>query len=91
MPFGPPLTITKESDEFEAVDVEVTRNRPTFEKCELGTVFVDPTWKTPNRIWKAKWVVQELYMTYDDLNNLRDNPDYDIPAEDVLRALFGMT
>ena len=89
MPFGPPLTIfTKESDEFEAVDVEVTRNRPTFEKCELGTVFVDPTWKAPNRIWKAKWVIHELYMTYDDLNNLRDNPDYDIPAEDVLRALF---
>ena len=89
MPFGPPLTIfTKESDEFEAVDVEVTRNRPTFEKCELGTVFVDPTWKAPNRIWKAKWVIHELYMTYDDLNNLRDNPDYDIPSEADLRAIF---
>ena len=89
MPFGPPLTIfTKESDEFEAVDVEITCNRPTFEKCELGTVFPSPTWNQPNRIWKAKWVVHELYMTYDDLNELRDNPDYDIPSEAELRAVF---
>lgn len=89
MPFGPPLTIsTKESDEFEAIDVEITRNRPTFEKCELGTVFVDPTWAAPNQLWKAKWVVHCLYLTYDDLNKLRENPDYDIPSEEQLRAIF---
>ena len=29
-----------------------------------------------------------MYLTYDDLNKLRENPDYDIPPEDVLRALF---
>ena len=89
MPFGPPITIaTEESDEFEAVDIEVTRNRPTFEKCELGTVFVDPTWKSPNQIWKAKYIVHELYLTYDDLNKLRENPEYDIPSEEQLRAAF---
>jgi hypothetical protein len=89
MPIGPPITLfTKDSDEFEAIDVEVTRNRPTFEKCELGTVFVDPTWKSPNQIWKAKWIVHRLYMTYDDLNKLRENPDYDIPSEEQLRAVF---
>ena len=89
MPIGPPLTIpTEESDEFEAIDVEITRNRPTFEKCELGTVFPDPTWNSPNQLWKAKWVVHSMYMTYEDLNKLRDNPDYDIPPEDQLRALF---
>jgi hypothetical protein len=89
MPFGKPLTIsTQESDEFEAIDIEVTRNRPTFEKCELGTVFIDPTWNSPNQLWKAKWIVHEMYLNYDDLTKLRDNPDYDIPSDDQLRAIF---
>jgi hypothetical protein len=89
MPIGKPLTVhTKESDEFEAVDVEVTHNRPIFEKCELGTVFVAPTWRNPNQIWKAKWIVHESYLNYEDLQRLRDNPDYDIPPDDVLRAIF---
>jgi hypothetical protein len=89
MPFGQPsVMFTADSDEFEAIDVEVTRNRPTFEKCELGTVFVDPTWNSPNQLWKAKWIVHEKYLTYDDLTKLRDNPDYDIPSDDDLRAVF---
>ena len=89
MPFGQPLTMfTEESDEFEAFDIEVTHNRPTFEKCELGTVFVDPKWNSPNQLWKAKWIVHEVYLDYDDLTKLRDNPDYDIPSDDELRAAF---
>lgn len=88
-PFGKPITVfTEESDEFEAVDVEVTRNRPTFEKCELGTVFVDPKWKSPNQIWKARYIVHEQYLNYDDLTKLRDNPEYDIPTDEELRAAF---
>ena len=89
MPFGPPLTIsTRESDEFEATDVEVTRNRPVFEKCELGTLFIDPTWRSPNQLHKAKWVVHMFYLSYDDLNRLRENEDYDIPSAEQLRAIF---
>ena len=89
MPFGPPLIIaTTESDEFEAIDVEITRNRPTFESCELGTVFIDPTWKSPSQLWKAKWIIHCLYLTYQDLTDLRENPDYDIPSDEQLRAIF---
>lgn len=89
MPLGKPMTVfTEASDEFEAIDVEVTRNRPTFEKCELGTVFIDPTWKSPNQLWKAKWIVHEKYLNYDDLQRLRDNPEYDIPSDEILRAIF---
>jgi hypothetical protein len=89
MPIGPPITLfTKESDEFEAIDVEVTHNLPVFEKCELGTVFIDPTWHSPNQLWKAKWIVHERYLTHDDLTKLRDNPDYDIPSDEQLRAIF---
>ena len=89
MPVGPPITVfTEDSDEFEATDVEVTRNRPVFEKCELGTVFIDPTWNSPNQLWKAKFIIHRMYMTYDDLNKLRENPDYDIPPEETLKAVF---
>jgi hypothetical protein len=89
MPLGNKITVfTKESDEFEAVDVEVTHNRPIFEKCELGTVFIDPTWASPNQLWKANWIVHERYLNYDDLTKLRDNDDYDIPSDAVLRAMF---
>lgn len=89
MPFGPPLEIpTEESDEFEAVDEEITYNRPTFEKKELGQVFFDPTWAAPNQAWKAKWAVEVNYLNYDDLTKLRENPDYDIPSDEQLRAFF---
>jgi hypothetical protein len=29
-----------------------------------------------------------MYLNYDDLTKLRDNPDYDIPSDDVLRVIF---
>ena len=89
LPLGPPLTVfTEDSDEFEAVEVEITRNRPTFEKCELGSVFIDPTWKSPNQIWKAKFIIHQNFLNYDDLQRLRENPDYDIPSDEVLRSIF---
>jgi hypothetical protein len=89
LPMGNKLTIfTTESDEFEAVDVEVTHNRPVFEKCELAEVFVDPKWRSPNQLWKAKWIVHEKYLDYNDLTLLRENPDYDIPSDEVLRSIF---
>jgi hypothetical protein len=89
MPIGDPLTVfTEESDEFEVREVEITRNRPVFEKCELGEVFVDPKWRAPNQIWKSGFIVHRRWLNYDDLTRLRDNPDYDIPPDDVLRAIF---
>ena len=89
MPLGDPMTVfTKQSDEFEVVDVEITKNRPIFEKCELGTVFVDPTWNSPNQIWKARFIIRRRWVNYDDLTKLRDNPSYDIPSDDVLRFIF---
>ena len=89
MPIGDPMTVfTKQSDEFEVVDVEITKNRPIFEKCELGTVFVDPTWNSPNQIWKARFIIRRRWINYDDLTKLRDNPSYDIPSDEVLRFIF---
>jgi hypothetical protein len=89
MPFGKPMTVfTEESDEFEAVEEEVTRNRPTFEKMELGEVFIDPKWRAPNQLWKSKFIVHRSYLNYEDLTRLRENPDYDIPSDEILRHIF---
>jgi hypothetical protein len=90
LPLGgqPLLVYTKESDEFEEKTEEVTKKRPIFQKCELGTVFPNPKWRTPNQMWKAGWVVEELYLNYDDLKKLRQDPDYDIPDDDTLRFIF---
>lgn len=90
MPLGGPpvLVFTKESEEFTREEKEVTKKRPIFEKCELGTVFPNPKWRSPNQMWKAGWVVQEFYVTYDDLKKLRQNPDYDIPDDETLRFIF---
>jgi hypothetical protein len=86
---GPPVVIfTKESDEFTPVEKEVTKKRPIFEKCELGTVYPNPKWKSPNQMWKAGWVVQEFYLNYDDLKKLRQNDEYDIPDDETLRFIF---
>lgn len=98
MPMGqPPLEInTKESDEFRVRDVTVTKSGPFFEKCELGSVLIDPKWKHPNRLHKAGYVVHVTYPTFEDLDKLRqqaiyDEDDkkiggYDIPPEDALKA-----
>lgn len=89
MPIGKPMTVfTEESDEFEAMDEEVTRNRPIFEKCELGEIFIDPKWKNPNQLWRAKFIIHRNYLNYDDLTKLRENPDYDIPSDEILRHIF---
>jgi hypothetical protein len=87
----PMMVVTAESDEFDAEDIEVTRNRPFFEKCELGTVFVDPKWNKPNQIGKSKWIIEEYYVTYEDLCQLRKNPDYDIPSDEILRGALSPT
>lgn len=80
---------TAESDEFEVEEKEVVKNRPFFEFCELGTVFVDPKWRHSNQIWKAKYVIHRQYLTFSDLDKLRQNPSYNIPSrEEMTRWLF---
>lgn len=87
----PMMVATKESDEFEAEDIEITRNMPFFEQVPLGELFIDPKWRNPNQLWKAKWLVREQYLTFEDLQQLRNNPDYDIPSEETLRAILTPT
>jgi hypothetical protein len=100
LPLGGELLIhTKESEELVVTDTPVTRQGPTIELCELGTVLWDPTWNDANNLHKgAKYVVHVSYPTYNDLNALREQKvfdekgkqvgGYDIPPEQDLRDYF---
>lgn len=79
---------SEESDELEVTERKTTRWAPFFEQKPLGTIFVDPGWRDPNRIWKAKFVIERAYLTFEDLNKLREQPGYDIPSEEELKQLF---
>lgn len=100
LPLGQTMRVdTKESDDFVVRDVPITKNEPFFEKCELGTVLVDPKWKHPNRLHKkARYVVQVSFPTFTDLEELRNQAlydekgervgGYDIPSEELLKEYF---
>lgn len=80
----PPLT----DDELEEKVIEEVVDRPTFEHIvNLRQVLVDPGLNVPD-IRKAKYVIHRLYMTWKDLNKLRDRPGFNIPSENELLELF---
>lgn len=75
-------------DELEEEVVEEVVDRPTFEHIvNLREVLVDPGLSVPD-IRKAKYVIRRRYMTWDDLDKLRDREGYDIPSREKLLELF---
>jgi hypothetical protein len=85
-PNASPITI--ESDDIEIEPVEEQIDRPFFEHIvNLGRVMVDPGLDKPD-IRKAKYVVERMYMTFDDLDKLRDRPGFTIPPKEKLIMLF---
>jgi hypothetical protein len=85
MPLSPKQAVvhTKESDEFEVQEIEVEEWLPFFEHCPIGTLGIDPGWRHANRPWRAKYVTHKLFLTYNDLNDLRNDESYysDAPSE----------
>ena len=74
--------------ELEEEIIEEVVDRPTFEHIiNLREVLVDPGLSVPD-VRKAKYVVRRRYMTWDDLDKLRDREGYDIPSREKLLALF---
>jgi hypothetical protein len=78
---------TEESDAFTIEYDEVEVHRPWIKFCDIGAVMPNAGLRVGD-IRKAKHVVYRDYATYDDLNDLRDEPGYDIPPEDQLREFF---
>lgn len=62
---------------------------PTYECLDLRQILVDPTCKTHNVRKDAKFVIKQLFITANDLDDLRDNPDYkNVPTRDELRTIL---
>jgi hypothetical protein len=78
---------TEDSDAIEFEYVERQIRRPYIEKKDLARVGFDPACKEPD-CRKAKWSVEWAYVDWDDLERLRDLPDYDIPSKEVLLDWF---
>ena len=86
IPGAPDTTIG--DDELEEDIIEEVIDRPTFEHIvNLKEVLVDPGLNVPD-IRKAKYVIRRRYMTWDDLDKLRDRDGYDIPSREKLLELF---
>lgn len=86
LPGVPASTIS--DDELEEEVIKEAVDRPTFEHIvNLREVLVDPGLQVPD-IRKAKYVVRRRYMTWDDLDKLRDREGYDIPSREKLLELF---
>lgn len=86
IPGADPTVIS--SDEFEETLIDEVTERPRFEHVvNLRHILVDPSLNVPD-IRKAKYVIHRMYMTWDDLDKLRDRPGYDIPSREELLELF---
>ena len=86
IPGAPPTRIS--SGELEEEVIEEVIDRPTLEHIvNMREVLVDPGLNVPD-IRKAKYVIRRRYMTYDDLDKLRDREGYNIPSKEKLLELF---
>jgi hypothetical protein len=82
-----PAIDTPDSDDFEMFVEAIKISRPWLKSCDLRACLVDPGCRVGD-IREAKWVIYRDYAVYDDLNDLRRLPGYDIPSEEDLKAFF---
>ena len=88
---GPPVSIpTKESDEFEIEEKEVTESWPFLEYRRLGTTLFDDKWRTPNAPEEsAGFVIDVDYLNFQDLQQLRALSCYkNLPSDETLKEFF---
>lgn len=77
-----------DDDEIEETVETETIDRPCFEHIvDLKHVLVDPGLNVPD-IRKAKYVIHRNYMTWKQLERLRDRPGFDIPTEKKLLEML---
>lgn len=88
IPGQPATQIHNDEEEIEEESLEEYVDRPCFEHIvNLRHVLVDPGLMVPD-IRKAKYVIHRLYLTWKDLDRLRERPGFDIPSQEDLIMLF---
>jgi hypothetical protein len=75
------------SDEPEIEYTEKKVCVPTFEFRDIRNVFVDPKCELPD-IREAGYVIDQRWVNFYDLQTLRDDKDYEIPADNELKTWF---
>jgi hypothetical protein len=84
----PDVQITDDDEDLEEETVEEYIDRPSFEHIvNLRHVLVDPGLNVPD-IRKAKFVIHRQYLTWNQLDKLRDRPGFNIPSREELLMLF---
>lgn len=87
-PIGDKEVDTPESDEFEMAWESKDIHRPWLKWRDLRYLICAPTWNVGD-IRKCPWVIDTYpETTFDDLDELRDVPGYDVPSREDLEALF---
>jgi len=82
------VTIHPDDDQIDEEIVEEYVDRPTFEHIvSMRHVMIDPGLQVPD-IRKAKYVIHRLYLTWNDLDKLRERPGFEIPSRGELLELF---
>src|SRR5262249_47886220 len=77
-----------ERDNIDEIVTTETVDRPVFEHIvNLRHVLVDPGLLVPD-IRRAKYVIHRQYLTWKDLDKLRDRPGFSIPSKEDLLKLF---
>lgn len=87
MGIGGALLDQADSDEIEEYEQEIEINRPTLEAVNLRHILVDPDTRTSD-IRKARYVIHRLYLTFEDIEKLREVEEYDIPETNRLKSIF---
>jgi hypothetical protein len=88
-PVGGPDAVFEDPDEEIEEVVETQQvDRPIFQHIvNLRDILVDPTLNVPD-IRKAKYVIHRQYLTWEDLDRLRERPGFKIPSRKELLDLF---
>ena len=82
------IKIPETDDDIEEVIRTEYIDRPTFEHIvNLRHILVDPGLNVPD-IRKGKFVIHRRYVTFHDLDKLRNRPGFTIPPQAELLALF---
>jgi len=64
-------------------------NHPTYENLDLRNVLVDPSCRIQNVRKGAKYVIKQLFITANDLDDLRDDPTYkNVPTREELALIL---
>jgi hypothetical protein len=64
-------------------------NHPTYENLELRHVLVDPSCRTHDVRKGAKYIIKQLFITANDLDDLRNDPTYkNVPTREELALIL---